>query len=195
MVEIALQNKLIPKRSNAAIDATGLETRHVSRYFQWRKGVRVAAVTYPKLTAVCDLESHLVLAAEVSLGPSVDQPQFKAAITNAVAVQPIARLLGDKGYDAEPNHILCRELLGIDATIIPARRSPQGGRWPLSRYRRQMRPRKNREGYGQRWQIESLFSRHKRLLGAALRARSWATQQWEILARVLTHNIMLVAAC
>jgi len=46
--------------------------------------------------------------------------------------------------------------------------------------------------YGQRWQVESAFSRNKRLLGSALRARSWKSQQWECLLRVLTHNLMIL---
>ena len=48
--------------------------------------------------------------------------------------------------------------------------------------------------YGQRWQAESGFSRNKRLLGSALRARRWPDQKREILLRVLTHNLMLLAA-
>jgi transposase len=186
---------LLPPQSSAAIDATGLETRHISRYFQWRRGVRVDAVTYPKLTTVCDLKSHLWLAAEISKGPSHDARQFVPAVTQAVANHPIRRLLGDKAYDAEHFHRLCREALGIRSTVFPARPVPHGKRrWPLTKYRRQMRRKHNRRGYGQRWQAESAFSRHKRLLGAALRARLWATQQWELLLRALTHNIMLLAA-
>ena len=195
MVELARQIDLLPSRSNAAIDATGLETRHISRYYQWRKGVRVEAVAYPKLTAVCDLESHLILAADISLGPSVDQPQFRQTVIDAVATQPIARLYGDKAYDAERNHILCREELDVDTTVFPARSNPNGtARWPRTTYRREMRRPQNREGYGQRWQIESVFSRTKRLLGSALRARRWDSQQAEIHLRVLTHNVALVAA-
>jgi hypothetical protein len=171
-----------------------LETRHVSRYFQWRKGVRVEAVSYPKLTAVCDLKSHLWLGIDVSLGPSVDLPQFLPAITQALANQPIHRLLGDKGYDAEHVHKRCREELGIRWTVIPARRVPHGRRrWPLTKYRRQMRRKHNLRGYGQRWQAESAFSRKKRVLGSALRARQWDTQQWEVQVRVLTYDIMLLA--
>lgn len=195
MVQMARIRGLLPRESSVAIDATGLETRHVSRYFQWRKGVRVEAVTYPKLTTVCDLKSHFWLSAEVSLGPSVDSPQFIPAVRQAVANQPIRRLLGDKGYDAEHNHELCRDQLGIRSTVIPARRSPQRTRrWPLTKYRRQMRRRHNLRGYGQRWQVESAFSRHKRLLGSALRARLWARQKWEVFLRALTHNVMLLAA-
>jgi hypothetical protein len=39
-----------------------------------------------------------------------------------------------------------------------------------------------------------LIERNKRLLGSALRARLWPNQQREILTRVLTHNLMLLAA-
>jgi transposase len=48
--------------------------------------------------------------------------------------------------------------------------------------------------YRQRAQVESAFSRHKRLLGEALRARSDAAREREGYLRVLTHNIMLLAA-
>src|SRR6516165_10077590 len=85
---------------------------------------------------------------------------------------------------------------------VPTRRTAAGRKWPKTKYRRQMvrrfrrRPRrsKRRRVYGQRWQIESGFSRNKRLLGSALRARKWVNQKKEILMRVLTHNLMLLAA-
>jgi hypothetical protein len=57
-----------------------------------------------------------------------------------------------------------------------------------------MKRRAVRRGYGQRWQVESAFSRHKRVLGAALRARTWAMQKWECRMRALTHNLLLLAA-
>jgi hypothetical protein len=60
------------------------------------------------------------------------------------------------------------------------------------RFRRRPRGSPYRRVYGQRWQIESGWSRTKRLLGSALRARKWINQKKEILLRVLTHNIMLL---
>src|SRR5262249_34209756 len=51
-----------------------------------------------------------------------------------------------------------------------------------------------RRVYGQRGQVESVFSRNQRLLGAALRARSEPSREREGLLRVLTHNLMLLAA-
>jgi hypothetical protein len=46
--------------------------------------------------------------------------------------------------------------------------------------------------YGQRWQVESVFSRYKRRLGSALTATSWMGQKREAYLRVLTYNLMLI---
>ena len=110
--------------------------------------------------------------------------------------------LGDGAFDAEHNHVLARQRLGVRSTVFPLNRRNTGRKWPKTKYRRQMvrrfrrKPRrsKHRRVYGQRWQIESGFSRTKRLLGSALRARKWINQKKEILMRVLTHNLMLLAA-
>ncbi len=101
------------------------------------------------------------------------------------------RLLADAGYDAEHNHVLCREALGIRSTVIPARKRRTRA-WPAAKYRRQMKRRFFRRLYGQRWQVESAISRHKRRLGSALRARRWPSQEAECLLRVLTHNLMIL---
>ena len=46
--------------------------------------------------------------------------------------------------------------------------------------------------YGQRWQIETVFSMLKRNLGAALRAPRYHSPAREIRLRVLTHNLMIL---
>lgn len=179
------------------MDATGLESRHVSRYFVWRLGGRHQRLAWPKLTVVCDLGSHLWLSAFVCMGPCQDSPQFEPAVRQAVSHHAIDELLGDKGYDAEHNHRFCREEMAIRSTLIPVRKKSRlspNRKWPTTPYRREMKRVLARSDFGQRWQIESSFSRHKRLLGPALRSRSWPAQQSECLMRVLTHNIMVLAA-
>lgn len=195
MVALGRAIGLLPLRSRAAVDATGLESRHVSRYYVWRLGGRHPRLSWPKLTVVCDLKSHFWLGVYVCMGPCQDSPQFPPALRQAAGHQSIDEVLGDKGYDAEHNHQLCREQLGIRSSIIAVRRNTNGTQqWPSTPYRREMKRRAWRARYGQRWQVESAFSRHKRLLGPALRARTWVMQQWECLLRVLTHNLMLLAA-
>ena len=104
------------------------------------------------------------------------------------------RVLADAAFDSEANHRLCREELGVRSTVIPLNRRNRGRKWPKTRYRRQMKRRFHKRKYRQRWQAESAFSRHKRLLGSALRARSDIARERECYLRVLTHNIMLLAA-
>ena len=108
--------------------------------------------------------------------------------------ETLDRVLADAAYDAEHNHRLCREDWQVRSTVIPLNRRGHGRKWPKTKYRRQMKRRFHRRVYGQRWQVESAFSRHKRLLGAALRARTHAARERECFLRVLTHNLMLLAA-
>lgn len=105
------------------------------------------------------------------------------------------RLLADKGYDAEHNHVQAHQELGIKSTIIAVKRNTNGTRqWPKTRYRRALKKSFPKRVYGQRWQIESINSRHKRLLGSYLRSRTWDSQVRECHLRVLTHNTMIIAA-
>src|SRR5262249_24102018 len=88
----------------------------------------------------------------------------------------------------------CREEWLIRSTVIPLNRRGNGRKWPKTKYRRQMRKRFPKRVYRQRSQVESAFSRHKPLFGAALRSRSDAARERECFLRVITHNIMLLAA-
>jgi DDE family transposase len=179
-----------------------LESRYTSRYFVLRQGKRHRSRRYTKLTVACHTQSHLLASAVVSTGPSNDSPQFPEAVVAARRHAAWDRLLADAAFDAEHHHRLCREGLGIRSTVIPLNRRGRGRQWPKTKYRRQMvkRFRKRRRGarhhrvYGQRWQVESAFSRHKRLLGSALRSRSDAARERECFLRVFTHNVMILAA-
>jgi transposase len=112
------------------------------------------------------------------------------------------RVLADAAFDSEGSHRYCREELGVRSTVIPLNRRGRGRKRPRTRYRRQMvrrfrkKPRggRHKRVYGQRWQAESAFSRHKRLLGSALWSKSDASREHECHLRVLTHNLMLLAA-
>jgi hypothetical protein len=151
------------------------------------------------LTAVVEIHSHLYLSCYVSKGPSQDSPQLRPAVRAAQARCRLDTLLGDSGYDGEHQHAWCRQKQGVRLTLFALNRRNTGRRWPKTRYRRQMkryfRRRGKRRGkrlYGQRWQAESVFSRGKRRLGSALRARKWANQKKEIQLKTLTHNLLLL---
>lgn len=195
----ARRAKLLKKRSAlAAIDSTGLETRHVSAYYIRRCGQRKGhrRRRYPKLSAVCDTATHLLLGAVADRGPKPDLVEAEATLLQALEHQRLRTLLGDAGYDSEGFHTLCRAQRGI-RSIIPSTergrlRADGEPRAQNGRFRRQMRRHFPRKLYGQRWQIETVFSMLKRNLGSALRARRYESQVREIRARILTHNLMIL---
>jgi len=185
---------LIGEKPEAAIDATGLDRRPTSRYFFARSGKKQSARLGTKLTVVCHTGSHFFTSATVSTGPSNDGPQFAPALKKSAIAVTYDRVLGDAAFDGEENHRLARQDLDIRSTVIPINRRNQGRKWPKTKYRRQMKKSFPKRKYGQRWQVESAFARHKRLLGPALRGRSEDSRERECYLRVLTHNLMILAA-
>lgn len=182
----------------AAIDATGLETRYASRYYT-RRCKRHSGhyrLRYPKLSAICDTASHLVLGMVVDRGPRLDHVEADATLFAALSQQPFATLIADAGYESERFHRLCRETLGI-RSIIPTtyrgRPRHDGRRKTITGYyRRLMKRHFPKRTYGQRWQIETVFSMLKRNMGSAVRARNHHSQVREIRLRILTHNLMIL---
>jgi len=198
VLERALRAKVRKRRVRlAAVDGTGMESRHVSRYYVKRRsktGTGTQETTYskyPKVVLVTDCHTHLVLAAVPGRGPGSDLRQFQAALKEAAGRARIGTLLADADYDAEWVHEHVRGTYGI-RTLIPPERGRPSDKPPAGRWRRRMKQRFDKTQYGQRWQTETVNSMIKRRLGSALRARSYWSQCREIILRVITHNVMIV---
>lgn len=166
----------------------------MSRYFTFRCQRPSQVSFWTKLTVVADTRSHFFTAATVSRGPSNDSPQFAPAVVQATLAVIPDRLFADAAFDSEENHRQAREDCGIRLTVIPVNARGHTAAMPQTKYRGQMHRRFPRRKYNQRWQAESAFSRHKRRLGSVLHARSDAARERECYLRVLTHNLMLLAA-
>jgi hypothetical protein len=181
----------------AAVDGTGMESRHVSRYFTKRQadgnpdGDRTYA-HFPKVVFVVDCASHMILSAVPGRGPATDLVQFGRAFSQAARRARIEVLLADADFDAEWLHTAVRSH-GV-RTIIPPTRGRPSDKPPAGRWRRVMKRRfaRLKPKYGQRWQVETVNSMIKRRLGSALRARVEANQFREIILRAITHNVMIV---
>ena len=112
------------------------------------------------------------------------------------------RVFADAAFDSEEHHRYARVDLGVRSAVIPLNPRGRGRKWPTAAYRRQMVKRfrkkpkgsRHRRVFGQWWQAESAFSRHKRRLGSGLGGRSDASREREYQLRALTHNLMLLAA-
>ena len=188
----AQAQQVIDAPSDVAVDATGLETHHASRYYIQRQGTRTSRSAWLKLSLACHLASHLFAGAVASQGPSQDSPQFPSVMRQATHQLTWTGLLADAGYDAEHNHRLCRETLGIPTPLIALNKRGTGRKWPKTPYRRQMKRSFSKARYHQRWQIESAIARHKRRLGGVIQARSLTAQIREGYLRGITHNLMIL---
>jgi len=199
VLDKALQDRVRKRRvPRASVDGTGLESRHVSRYYVKRRassGDRSQEITYakyPKAVLVIDCKSHMILAAVPGRGPCSDLVQFRSALGQAVLRARIGTLLADAAFDAEWVHVGVRSF--GSKTIIPATQGRPTDKPPVGRWRRVMKQRfaRYKPAYGQRWQVETVNSMIKRRLGSALRARQYRTQCREIILRAITHNVMIV---
>ena len=190
-MRLARENGLLVEEIEVAGDSTGLESRHMSRYYAIRLGKRIRMGRFPKVSAVCDCRTHLFLSARVTRGPRHDMCEGPSILRQAGGRAKLKRVLLDAGYDAEHCHELIREELKAES-VIPVKGGRGTRKWPTGKYRRMMKRDFPKEAYGQRWQIESAISRDKRLLGSEVRATSWPGQKHEGYLRELTHNFMLL---
>ena len=184
----------------AAIDSTGLDASYTSRYFVRRRRSKRYNLwedtiyrRWPKLSIVCDCSNHLILSAITTRGPSVDVNQFCKTLKPAAEKVRIEKILADAGYDSQGNHQYAREVQQIES-IIPARagRPTLNGKPLKGKYRELMRTDFDKKTYGQRWQVETVFSMIKRNFGSALRAKRYWSQCREMMLIVLTHNLAVI---
>jgi Transposase DDE domain len=183
----------------AALDSTGLDCGHASRYYirrrsavakQWQS---VAYSHYAKLEAAFACDTHLMVGVLVDRGPRPDTDRFVPLLDDTLASVQVNAALADAGYDSEANHRYGRERRGV-RTFIPATIGRPTTKLPTGRYRRRMKQRLNKHygRYGQRWQAETGFSMFKRRLGTSVNGRTYWSQCRDLMLMAITYNIMLL---
>ncbi len=135
----AQQAKIVRRRVRLAVDTSGFESRHTSRYYAQRRKMtgkdgrqrRVSYRRYPKLGLACDAASHFILAARASQGPQPDFGDFKPLVAAAQARVGLKTILADAGFDSEANHEWARDELGIQSLIPAAHGRPSRASRPV----------------------------------------------------------------
>ena len=196
----ARKAKVLRRRVHlAAMDTSGFESRHISRYYAWRRKTtgkdgrtrHVLLRRYPKLGLVCDAASHFIVAARASQGPRPDFGDFQPLLSEAHARAELKTVAADAGFDSEANHRFAREELGIQS-LIPATHGRPTAKEPSGRYRKQMKRHLAESNYGQRWQIETVYSMIKRSSGEVVNGRTYWRRCRLLLLKALTHNISIL---
>jgi transposase len=185
------------KRRLAAIDSSGFEAQHTSHYFVRRRAQgqkqpkKMTYRRFPKMGIVADCSTHLILSAVPERGPGPDYRHLVRAVEEAHDRRRLSTLLADAGYDAEWVHEFIRAWLTIRSVIPPGAGRPTT-KLPTSYWRRLMATQFDKSTYGQRWQVETVFSMIKRRLGAVLGARSYWRQMRALMLKAISHNILII---
>ncbi|HEX3654773.1 MAG TPA: IS5 family transposase [Pirellulales bacterium] len=181
----------------AAGDGTGWESHHVSHYYVKRRAScskywqKTTYARFPKAGILCDCASHMILSIVPGRGPGPDIKHFRPLLDQGLQRTRIDTVALDAGYDAEHTHAYARQERGV-RTLIPPLIGRRTDKPPSGYWRRQMARRLHLTRYGQRWQVETVNSMLKRLMGSALRARRYWSQCREILLRAIAHNVMIL---
>jgi hypothetical protein len=151
----------------------------------------------PKLSLAAASNCHLILATTVRLGNASDAPDFDDLLFHSWKRADVRAVVADAGYDSEANHCIARQDMCVRPIIPPGIGRPTK-KLPQGRWRRYMaerfRTKADQKLYGQRAQSETVHSMIKRNQGSALRSRTPERRRKEMLLKVLTHNIALLAA-
>jgi IS5 family transposase len=171
----AFLGESVEKRTgHAAIDSTGFDRDHPSRYYANRAHYRVRSL---KVTALVDVKTLYVFDVhctttkkhDAKIGPQV-------ARRNA---EDLRSLAADRAYDGKPFRDELRE----------------DGVRPLIKHRIYSsldlahNARMSRLWYNRRWMGETVFSSIKRTLGSAVRARSWHLEFREMVLKCTVYNL------
>lgn len=181
----------------AAIDSTGLECTAASGYFVRRRASvfgpwkTVVYHRYPKLTVICDVQSHFILAFDTRRGPKPDVNEFKPLLDDALTRVRLTSIVADAGYDSESNHCHARKDCKV-RTIIPAKHGRPTDKPASGRHRRLMQVRFDSDAYRKRAQVETVMSMIKRRQGSHVRGNSYWSQCRDLRLMALTHNVMIL---
>ncbi len=143
------------------------------------------------MVIICDCKTHMIVGVHAPRGPKPDNSQLAPTLKNTII--KLDKLLGDAGFDGEPNHNLCRNEKNI-RSFFPATMGPPTTKPPKGYWRRKMKnyfTNPKYHHYGQRWQVETAFSMIIRCFTSSLSARSHKGRMRQLFLLALTHNIAI----
>ena len=178
-----------------AVDASGFSTSQFDRWFDVRIGKETDKRRFRKVHITCGVKTNIITAANITRGTRHDSPEFENLVRNTKKVFNIKEVSADKGYSSRHNLAVVSQLGGI--AYIPFKSTTKGrpkGDW-VWRTMFDLYTKHNDEfkmHYHKRSNVETCFHMIKNKFGDYLRTRHEVSQNNEILAKCLTHNICVL---
>jgi hypothetical protein len=151
---------------------------------------------YVKLHFAVRVDTHEVVAMEVSTDDMHDVKALPGLVEEAERNVRVAKMIGDGAYDSGEVYDLL-EAKGIEPVVKP-RRNAGLGAGPPARRRAVSRIRElgyeawaRITGYGRRWAVEISYSTFKRLFGELSLARGFESIARELGGKVALYNVLV----
>jgi len=197
------------KKSNKpitiAVDASGIKVTNRGDWIRkkWKKEKR----GFLKIHFAVDTKRRQIVSMEVTDERTGDIKKFKSLVKNSGKVK---KVLADAAYDSRSNFSFLKKR-GIEPAIKPRKVevTPKGwidlkGRKPSAKARGNIARKKEvieytldqekwkeKKGYGQRWNVESLFSAFKRIFGEHARAKEFDNMVKEMQLKAFVYNFLV----
>jgi len=165
-----------------AVDSTGFELEAKSFYYRnvFNSDKKQKTKRYIKLSICIDTDKQLILSYKIRKKLRHDTKDFKYLLKDIACEQVAA----DKGYDDKKIRKFVLDKLNA-VPQIPFRKN-SGRNGSVNRTSNILFDEKI---YHQRSKIETVFSVIKRRYGSVLRNKSYATQQAELISKLITYNL------
>lgn len=159
--------------STIAIDSTGFPTEYFSYYYSMRTDK--TRKDFIKISLAVDTEKQTILGAKITKSRQHDTKHAKPLLRNTMKKAECYVL--DRGYDSEQIHLQIRTEIHAES-IIPIR--DWNADYVKGQYRNEMAENFDRERYGQRNKVETVFSVIKRRFGDEIKGRFYKSQVKEL---------------
>lgn len=178
-----------------AVDSSGFSTSLYDRWFDARIGKESDKRRFRKVHLTCGVKTNVISAANITKGTYADSPQFSDLIHATGKVFAIREVSADKGYSSRENLETVQNAGGI--AFIPFKSNTTGKQRGSEIWRKMYLYYTNKREeflmhYHKRSNVESTFNMIKRKFGDHLRSKNEVSQNNEILAKCLAHNLCVL---
>jgi IS5 family transposase len=176
-----------------AVDSTGIKVQKAGGWIERKHGKKKR---YVKLHFAVRVDTHEVVAMEVSTDDVHDVKALPGLVEEAEGNVRVARVYGDGAYDSGDVYRLL-EGRGIEPVIKPRRNSRLDVGPPSRRRAVELCRELGYEawarvtGYGRRWAVETAYSTFKRVFGEHSLSRSFESIARELAGKVAVYNMLV----
>jgi hypothetical protein len=176
-----------------AVDSTGIKVQKAGGWIERKHGKKKR---YVKLHFAVNVETHEVVAMEVSTDDAHDVRALPGLVEGSGRRVRVAGVLGDGAYDSGEVYALL-EAKGIGPVVKPRRNARLESGSPARRRAVSQIRELGYEawaritGYGGRWAVETAYSTFKRMFGELSLARGFEGIARELVGKVALYNMLV----